>query len=73
MLEQMYTGILYPFEDIYKKNVQEQQRKAQLASRQIPIGQPGQIRSMPTAGTQQVPNQMQRVPVAAMSMMGQPM
>jgi SWI/SNF chromatin-remodeling complex subunit SWI1 len=72
MLEQMYTGILFPFEDIYKKNLQEQQRKAQLASRQIPLGQPGQIRTMPTSGTQQVPSQIQRVPVSTMGMMGQP-
>lgn len=68
MLEQMYTGILFPFEDIYKKNLQEQQRKAQLASRQIPMGQPGQIRTMPGNGPQQGPNQMQRGPVGTMGM-----
>ncbi|KAF7784441.1 transcriptional regulator family: AT-rich interaction region [Agaricus bisporus var. burnettii] len=67
MLEQMYTGILFPFEDIYKKNLQEQQRKAQLASRQIPMGQPGQIRTMPANGPQQGPNQMQRGPVGTMA------
>ncbi|KAL9716105.1 hypothetical protein Ac2012v2_000550 [Leucoagaricus gongylophorus] len=39
MLEQMYTAILYPFEDLYKKNIQDQQRKAQIASRQLPIPQ----------------------------------
>jgi len=33
MLEQMYNAILYPFEDLYKKNINEQQRKAQLASK----------------------------------------
>lgn len=72
MLEQMYTAILFPFEDLYKKNIQEQQRKAQIASRQMPMGQPGQIRTMPSNGAQQVPNQIQRGPVAAIGTMGQP-
>ncbi|KAJ3561107.1 hypothetical protein NP233_g10398 [Leucocoprinus birnbaumii] len=62
MLEQMYTAILYPFEDLYKKNVQEQQRKAQMASRQMSMsGQPGQIRGMPPNGMQPGPQQMQQM------------
>lgn len=61
MLEQMYTAILYPFEDLYKKNVQEQQRKAQMASRQMSMGQPGQMRGMPPNGMQPGPSQMQQM------------
>ncbi|KXN89887.1 SWI/SNF chromatin-remodeling complex subunit sol1 [Leucoagaricus sp. SymC.cos] len=76
MLEQMYTAILYPFEDLYKKNIQEQQRKAQMASRQMSMAQPGQMRGMPPNGVQPVPaqmQQMQRGPMPAMGMMGQTM
>lgn len=72
MLEQMYTAILYPFEDLYKKNIQEQQRKAQLMSRQMSMGQPGQIRGMPPNGVQPASAPMQRGPMPAMGMMGQP-
>lgn len=73
MLEQMYTAILYPFEDLYKKNIQEQQRKAQLASRQMPMGQAGQMRPLVSNVVPQVPGQMQRPPMPAMGMMGQQM
>ncbi len=73
MLEQMYTAILYPFEDLYKKNVQEQQRKAQLASRQMPMGQASQMRGMAPNVGPQVSGQMQRAPMPAMGMMGQQM
>ncbi|KDR85141.1 hypothetical protein GALMADRAFT_233788 [Galerina marginata CBS 339.88] len=34
MLSQYYMAILYPFEEMYKKNIQEQQKKAQLSQRQ---------------------------------------
>lgn len=73
MLEQMYTAILYPFEDLYKKNIQEQQRKAQLASRQMPMGQAGQMRGMAPNVVPQVSGQMQRAPMPAMGLMGQQM
>jgi SWI/SNF chromatin-remodeling complex subunit SWI1 len=74
MLEQMYTAVLYPFEDLYKKNIQEQQRKAQL-SRQMSMGQPGQMPRMPPNGMQSVSGQMQQMqrgPNPPMGMMGQP-
>jgi SWI/SNF chromatin-remodeling complex subunit SWI1 len=73
MLEQMYTAILYPFEDLYKKNLQEQQRKAQMASRQMAMSQSGQMRGMPPNGVQGVSppiQQMQRGPMPNMGMMG---
>lgn len=39
MLSQYYKAICYPFEEMYKKNMHEQQKKAQMArqhSQQIP-------------------------------------
>ncbi|KAF9569712.1 hypothetical protein CPC08DRAFT_701603 [Agrocybe pediades] len=42
MLSQFYNVILYPFEEIYKRNILEQQRKAQQPGQQRPGGMPGQ-------------------------------
>ncbi|KAF8912810.1 hypothetical protein CPB84DRAFT_1670865 [Gymnopilus junonius] len=42
MLSQYYMALLHPFEEMYKKNIQEQQKKAQLSQQQRQGGMPGQ-------------------------------
>lgn len=46
MLSQYYMALLYPFEELYKKNMQEQQKKGQTPQR--PGGMPGQQFPIPS-------------------------
>lgn len=49
MLQVFYAGILLPFEEMYRKNVQEQAKKAQMASRQL--GAPNETPTTPSRPT----------------------
>ncbi|KAG2023320.1 hypothetical protein CC2G_000985 [Coprinopsis cinerea AmutBmut pab1-1] len=77
MLSQYYMAILLPFEESYRKNMQENQRKASLANRQAMMGNAPMPGSQPMP-QQAIPNnaaQMQRnvnTPVQGMVGGGQP-
>lgn len=85
VLAQYYMAILHPFEDAYKRNVQEQQRRAILASRQpgaqVPQapgsssgqGRPLQVGSAGGGAQSGFPGQMQGGGTTnMMGLMGQP-
>lgn len=65
MLSQYYMAILYPFEETYKRNLQDQQKRAMLSrqagapAQQSPIVLPGQSRPPQGVGAQSgLPGQM---------------
>ncbi|KAF8898585.1 hypothetical protein BD779DRAFT_1484669 [Infundibulicybe gibba] len=78
LLSQHYMALLFPFEEMYKRNMQDQHKRAQMASRQAgPQGpQPPSTMSRPYqnnihSGAPPLPGQMQRGMVNPMGLMNQ--
>ncbi|KAF8640437.1 hypothetical protein AX17_000102 [Amanita inopinata Kibby_2008] len=82
MLLQYYMAILYPFEELYKRNLPDHQRRVQMVPRTsgspfqtsgAPMLQGRPLQGLPTAGQAGSTGQMQRAAGNHVTSMGQPM